>query len=79
MFFKINIVDASQLSNINCEMETGNLPSTKSPNPLYNYYITPPIQLIEKPLQTIVFEADMKTALINDGPVTILMDNQNKE
>lgn len=56
-------------------METGNLPSTKSPNPLYNYYITPPIQLIEKPLQTIVFEADMKTALINDGPVTILMDN----
>lgn len=32
-----------------------------------------------KPIQTGQFGADMKVALINDGPVTILMDTKNKE
>ncbi|MCF8317486.1 MAG: D-aminoacyl-tRNA deacylase, partial [Haliscomenobacter sp.] len=26
-----------------------------------------------------IFGADMKVSLINDGPVTILMDSKNKE
>ena len=26
-----------------------------------------------------VFGADMKISLVNDGPVTIIMDNKNKE
>ena len=32
-----------------------------------------------KPIQTGVFGADMKVALLNDGPVTILIDSKNKE
>ncbi|MFN7013750.1 MAG: D-aminoacyl-tRNA deacylase, partial [Bacteroidia bacterium] len=32
-----------------------------------------------KKLQTGIFGADMKVALINDGPVTIIMDTKNKE
>lgn len=32
-----------------------------------------------KPIQTGVFSADMKVALLNDGPVTILIDSKNKE
>ncbi|WP_417350701.1 D-aminoacyl-tRNA deacylase [Flavobacterium alkalisoli] len=32
-----------------------------------------------KPVQTGEFGADMKVALINDGPVTILIDTKNKE
>lgn len=32
-----------------------------------------------KPVATGTFGADMKIALLNDGPVTILIDSQNKE
>jgi D-aminoacyl-tRNA deacylase len=32
-----------------------------------------------KPIQTGVFGADMKVSLINDGPVTIVIDSKNKE
>ena len=32
-----------------------------------------------KPVQTGTFGADMKVELLNDGPVTILIDSQNKE
>jgi D-tyrosyl-tRNA(Tyr) deacylase len=32
-----------------------------------------------KPIQTGKFGADMQVSLINDGPVTILIDTQNKE
>ena len=31
------------------------------------------------PIQTGKFGADMKVALINDGPVTISLDSKNKE
>ena len=31
------------------------------------------------PVRTGVFGADMKVALVNDGPVTILIDTKNKE
>jgi len=41
------------------------------------------IQQLEKdlgaPIQTGKFGADMKVALINDGPVTIIIDSKNKE
>jgi D-tyrosyl-tRNA(Tyr) deacylase len=33
---------------------------------------------IGKPVQTGVFGADMKIELVNDGPVTILIDTKNK-
>jgi len=35
--------------------------------------------LIEKPIQTGVFGADMKVDLCNDGPVTLIIDTKNKE
>ena len=36
-------------------------------------------QLIEKPVKTGVFGADMKVELCNDGPVTLIIDTKNKE
>jgi len=47
--------------------------------PLYEYAITQLSALLGKPIATGTFGADMKVALVNDGPVTIIMDTQNKE
>ena len=47
--------------------------------PLYEYCIQQLSLLLEKPIKTGVFGADMKVSLINDGPVTILLDSKNKE
>jgi D-aminoacyl-tRNA deacylase len=32
-----------------------------------------------KPIQTGIFGADMKVSLLNDGPVTIIIDSKNRE
>ncbi len=47
--------------------------------PLYEKFIAQLEQEIGKKLQTGKFGADMKVLLINDGPVTIVMDTKNKE
>lgn len=47
--------------------------------PLYEYCIQLLSLLLEKSIKTGVFGADMKVALINDGPVTILIDSKNKD
>jgi D-aminoacyl-tRNA deacylase len=47
--------------------------------PIYNKFITLMEQEIGKKVQTGQFGADMKVALINDGPVTIIIDTKNKE
>jgi len=47
--------------------------------PLYEHLKKTIAQELGKPIQTGVFGADMKVALINDGPVTILIDSKNKE
>ena len=47
--------------------------------PLYEYCISQLSTMLQKPIKTGVFGADMKVALVNDGPVTILMDSKNKE
>jgi len=47
--------------------------------PLYEYTILQLTELLGKPVATGTFGADMKVALVNDGPVTIIMDTQNKE
>ena len=47
--------------------------------PLYEYCIQQLSQLINKPIKTGQFGADMKVSLINDGPVTILIDSKNRE
>ncbi len=47
--------------------------------PLYESFVAQ-LQLIsERPVYTGEFGADMKVALLNDGPVTIMMDSKNKE
>jgi D-tyrosyl-tRNA(Tyr) deacylase len=47
--------------------------------PLYNYCINYLTKNYSKEIKTGVFGADMKISLINDGPVTILMDSKNRE
>lgn len=48
-------------------------------NPLYEKFISQMESEIGKKLQTGQFGADMKVLLLNDGPVTIVMDTKNKE
>lgn len=47
--------------------------------PLYEYFVKQLSALIGKQVATGTFGADMKVALVNDGPVTIIMDTKNKE
>lgn len=47
--------------------------------PLYEYCIEQLNQLMGKATKTGQFGADMKVSLVNDGPVTILIDSKNKE
>ena len=47
--------------------------------PLYEQLIAQLTQDLGKPIGTGVFGADMAVALINDGPVTIIIDSKNKE
>ncbi len=47
--------------------------------PLYEYALAQLAELSGKPVASGIFGADMKVALVNDGPVTIIMDTQNKE
>lgn len=47
--------------------------------PLYEYFIAILAEKTGKPIATGTFGADMKVALVNDGPVTIIMDTRNKE
>ncbi|MDO9261731.1 MAG: D-aminoacyl-tRNA deacylase [Flavobacteriaceae bacterium] len=47
--------------------------------PLYEYFITQLENQHPKKVQSGIFGADMKVALINDGPVTILIDSKNRE
>ena len=47
--------------------------------PLYESMIGQLDQLLGKPVQSGIFGADMKVTLVNDGPVTIIIDTKNKE
>jgi D-tyrosyl-tRNA(Tyr) deacylase len=47
--------------------------------PLYEYFIKTLSEKTGKPILTGTFGADMKVALVNDGPVTIIMDTKNRE
>ena len=47
--------------------------------PLYNYFIELLESKIKKGVKTGIFGADMKVSLLNDGPVTIIIDSKNKE
>lgn len=47
--------------------------------PLYEKFIIEMGKQLEKPCKIGVFGADMQIELINDGPVTIILDSKNKE
>ena len=47
--------------------------------PLYESFIAQMETELGKQVQTGQFGADMKVALLNDGPVTIIIDSKNKE
>lgn len=47
--------------------------------PLYEAFIRQLEADLGKPVQTGTFGADMKVGLVNDGPVTIIIDSKNKE
>lgn len=70
---------------LHASTKKGNRPSyikAARPNiaiPLYEQMIQQLQTDLGKPIQTGIFGADMKVALVNDGPVTIVMDSKNRE
>lgn len=47
--------------------------------PLYEHFCSALSEKFGKTVQTGIFAADMKVALVNDGPVTIIIDSKNRE
>jgi len=47
--------------------------------PLYNTFVKKLEEITERKIQTGEFGADMKVMLINDGPVTIIIDSKDKK
>ncbi|WP_316633275.1 D-aminoacyl-tRNA deacylase [uncultured Flavobacterium sp.] len=47
--------------------------------PMYENFVKALEKDFNKKVQTGIFGADMKVSLLNDGPVTILIDSKNKE
>jgi D-tyrosyl-tRNA(Tyr) deacylase len=69
---------------LHASTKKGNRPSyikAAHPNqaqPMYEDFINQLQQELSKPIQTGVFGADMKVSLLNDGPVTIIIDSKEK-
>jgi D-aminoacyl-tRNA deacylase len=80
---KGNILLISQFT-LHASTKKGNRPSfieAARPEiaiPLYEKMILQLENDLGKPIQTGEFGADMKVSLINDGPVTIILDSKNK-
>jgi D-tyrosyl-tRNA(Tyr) deacylase len=70
---------------LHASIKKGNRPSyvrAASPDhaiPLYQYFIKTLKTISNTNIQTGEFGADMKVSLVNDGPVTILIDSKNRE
>ncbi|WP_291152534.1 D-aminoacyl-tRNA deacylase [Flavobacterium sp. UBA7680] len=47
--------------------------------PMYENFVKALEKEFDKKVQTGIFGADMKVSLLNDGPVTILIDSKNRE
>jgi D-tyrosyl-tRNA(Tyr) deacylase len=79
-----HIIVVSQFT-LHASTKKGNRPSyikAAKPDvaiPLYKTFVNTLESQLGKPVQTGVFGADMKVHLVNDGPVTIIMDSKNKE
>ena len=80
----VNILLVSQFT-LHASTKKGNRPSyikASKPEiaiPLYEKMIAQLEKDLEKKIETGIFGADMKVKLLNDGPVTILIDTKNKE
>ena len=70
---------------LHAKIKKGNRPSyikaarPEQAIPLYELFKEELSQLIGKKVQSGVFGANMQVSLINDGPVTIIIDTKNKE
>jgi D-tyrosyl-tRNA(Tyr) deacylase len=79
-----DIVVVSQFT-LHANTKKGNRPSyikASKPEiaiPLYEHFVQQIEFELGKKIQTGQFGADMKVALVNDGPVTIIIDSKNKE
>lgn len=79
-----DVIVVSQFT-LHASTKKGNRPSfikaarPEVATPLYQQFIATLQKELGKSIQTGEFGADMKVALINDGPVTILIDSKNKE
>jgi D-tyrosyl-tRNA(Tyr) deacylase len=79
-----DIIVVSQFT-LHASTKKGNRPSylkASKPDiaiPLYEKFVSAVGQALGKPVQTGEFGADMKVSLLNDGPVTIIIDTQNKQ
>ena len=78
-----DIIVVSQFT-LHASTQKGNRPSyikAAKPDvaiPLYEAFKTSLRAKLNKPIQSGVFGADMKVGLVNDGPVTIIIDSKNK-
>ncbi|WJS95324.1 D-aminoacyl-tRNA deacylase [Flavobacterium johnsoniae] len=78
------IIVVSQFT-LHASTKKGNRPSyikASKPDfaiPMYEKFVQALEKEFQKKIQTGIFGADMKVSLINDGPVTILIDSQNRE
>lgn len=79
-----NVIVVSQFT-LHASTKKGNRPSyikSSKPEiaiPLYENFVKALGNELNKKVQTGVFGADMKVQLLNDGPVTIVIDSKNKE
>ncbi|WP_313807849.1 D-aminoacyl-tRNA deacylase [Flavobacterium sp.] len=79
-----DIIVVSQFT-LHASTRKGNRPSyikASKPDhavPMYESFVKQLESELGKKVQTGEFGADMKVALLNDGPVTIIMDTKNKE
>lgn len=79
-----DIVIVSQFT-LHASTKKGNRPSylkASKPDiaiPLYEKFVKAVEHVLEKPVQTGEFGADMKVSLLNDGPVTIIIDTKDRK
>lgn len=79
-----DIIVVSQFT-LHASTKKGNRPSyikASKPEfaiPMYESFVKSLEKEFQKKVQTGIFGADMKVNLLNDGPVTIVMDSKNKE